>query len=205
MVCGSGLTFVLSRWRQREVPALSADFAAEGCGDAAADVHHPGEGRQVERLRGVAACRLRVGMHLHNEAVGPRRHARRRHALHEARVARAVAGIDDHGQVSLVKPGHRRQRERKVCVRLEGADAALAEHHLAVARIEDIFRGQQQFLDRRRRPALEEHRQGRAPHRLEQPVVLHVARAHLENVGVTRHERHVLVHENTNNMPRPVH
>ena len=50
---------------------------------------------------------------------------------------------------------------------------------------------EQPLLDRRRHAALEQHRHADVADRLEQQVVLHVARADLEHVGVARDQRHV--------------
>ena len=106
---------------------------------------------------------------------------------------RAVAWIDYHREVGAgLEPGDGRQGEREAGVRFKRADPALAEHHPHVAAVEDVFRGEEQFLDRRRRPALEEHGDVRLSDRLEEAVVLHVAGADLEDVGILGHERHVL-------------
>ena len=67
----------------------------------------------------------------------------------QIRVARAVAGIDHDRQVRLVvQVGHGRQRQREAGVVLERADAPLAEHHVRVAFVQDVFGGQQQLFDR---------------------------------------------------------
>ena len=58
----------------------------------------------------------------------------------------------------LMEVGHAGQGQGEARVVLEGADAALAEHDATVAGFEDILGGQQEFIDRGRRPALEQHR-----------------------------------------------
>ena len=70
------------------------------------------------------------------------------HPRHQRRVARAMAGIDHHGQVrAVVQIGHRGQREREPRVRLESADAPFAKHHVGIAGIEDIFGRQQELVE----------------------------------------------------------
>ena len=67
---------------------------------------------------------------------------------------------------------------------LERADAALAQHHVRVALLEDVVGRHQQLVERGRQPALEQHRLAELAGDLEQRVVLHVARADLDHVGV---------------------
>ena len=87
---------------------------------------------------------------------------------------------------------HRRQRQREARVILERADAALAEHHLCVARFQNVFGGEQELIHRRRWAALEQDRQIRFADRFEQWVVLHVAGADLQHVGILRYQLDVL-------------
>jgi hypothetical protein len=90
-------------------------------------------------------------------------------------------GLDDDPVGARGRRGQR-QREREAVRALERADAALAEHHVGVALLEDVLRAHQQLLERRRQAALEQHRDARAPDLGEQRVVLHVARADLDDV-----------------------
>ena len=80
--------------------------------------------------------------------------------------------------------GTAREVEREARRGLERADAALAQHHVLVALLEDVVGGHQQLVERRRQPALEQHRLAELAGDLEQRVVLHVARADLDHVGV---------------------
>ena len=83
----------------------------------------------------------------------------------------------------LLEHRDRREVEREAVGGLERADAALAEHHALVALLEDVLRRHQQLLERRRQPALEQHRDAGAADLGQQRVVLHVARADLDHVG----------------------
>ena len=93
--------------------------------------------------------------------------------------------VDDHRQVRVqLEPRDRAEVEREARRGLEGADPALAEDHVLVALLEDVVGGLQQLVERRRQPALEQHRLAELARDLEQRVVLHVARADLHDVGV---------------------
>ena len=72
----------------------------------------------------------------------------------------------------------------KRVVGLEGADAALAQDHVRVARGQDVLGGEQELLDGRGHAALEQHGLAHLAHAPEQREVLDVARADLEHVGV---------------------
>ena len=93
--------------------------------------------------------------------------------------------VDDHRQVRVqLQPRHRAEVEREARGGLERADPALAQDHVLVALLEDVVGGLQQLVERRRQPALEQHRLAELARDLEQRVVLHVARADLDDVGV---------------------
>ena len=81
------------------------------------------------------------------------------HRRDQRSVAGGVRRIDDHRQVrERLDHGHRAEVERVARGGLEGADAALAEHHVRVAVGHDVLGGEQPFLDGVAEPALEEHR-----------------------------------------------
>ena len=88
--------------------------------------------------------------------------------------------------------GDGRQRQGEPGVVLVGPDAPLAEHHVRVAAVEDVLGGQQELVDRRAHPALQQGGLARVADGLEQLVVLHVAGADLEHVGVLGDHRDVL-------------
>ena len=103
-----------------------------------------------------------------------------------------VAGVDDHRQVrELLEHRHGHQVEREAVGGLERADAALAEHHVGVAFLEDVLGRHQQLVERRGQPALEQRRAPGAADLGEQRVVLHVARADLDHVGDLEHRLEV--------------
>ena len=160
-----------------------------------------------QRLEAIAQRLLRMRMNLDDQTVRPGRHRRPGHRRHEAGLAGAVARIDHDGQMRVfVQIRHRCQRQREARVILEGADAALAEHHFRVAGLEDVLRGQQEFVHRRRRAALQQHRQARFADRFQQRIVLHVAGADLQHVGVGGHQFDVLLrhHLRDDRQPRCV-
>ena len=139
----------------------------------------------VQRLRAVAERGLGVLGDLDDDAVGADRGGRARQRLDQAPVARRVRRVDDHRQVRVeLEPRHRAEVEREARGGLERADPALAQDHLLVALLEDVVGRLQQLVQRRRQPALEQHRLAELAGDLEQRVVLHVARADLDDVGV---------------------
>jgi hypothetical protein len=78
----------------------------------------------------------------------------------------------------------------------ESADAALAQDHVVVAARQDVFCGQQQLFDGGRNAALQQHRLALIPQLAQQIVILHVARAHLEDIGILADQRNLrLVHD----------
>ncbi|MNS70374.1 hypothetical protein D3C72_1037170 [compost metagenome] len=105
-----------------------------------------------------------------------------------------MAGVGHHRQVAEALDqrdgGHVEGVAGGVVV---GADAALAEDHLAVARGEQVLGGEQPLLDGGGGAALEHDRLARATRALEQGEVLHVARADLDDVGVALDELEALV------------
>src|SRR5207249_4885577 len=67
---------------------------------------------------------------------------------------------------------------------LKGSDAALTQHHIPVASGHDVLGGQEELLDRRGEPALEQHRLIVGADYLEERELLPVARADLDGVRV---------------------
>ena len=82
----------------------------------------------------------------------------------------------------MVEQRHGRQVERVARVCLERADAALAQDDVRVAGRNDVLGRHQPLLDRGAVAALEHDRPTRLPDRRQERVVLHVARANLEDV-----------------------
>ena len=95
-----------------------------------------------------------------------------------------MARVNDYWEMrESAQDRHGVQVERVACRRLEGANAALAEDHLAVPRSQDVLGGEEPLFDRAREAALQHHRHARSPHGVEQREVLHVARADLQHIG----------------------
>ena len=78
--------------------------------------------------------------------------------------------------------------ERVARVVGERADAALAQDHVVVAFRQDVLGGHQEFFERGRHAALEQHRFARPSGVAQQGEVLHVASADLDAVGILDHE-----------------
>ena len=105
--------------------------------------------------------------------------------LTSQRLPGGMRRVDDHRQVGqVVDERHGGQVERVAGVRLERADAALAQDDVRVARADDVLGGHQPLLDRGAVAALEHDRAGDPADVAQQRVVLHVAGADLEDVGV---------------------
>src|SRR6266404_196772 len=83
--------------------------------------------------------------------------------------------------------GNRGDIERVAGVRLERANAALAENHVVIAAGQDVFRAHQQLFHGGGHAALQKNRLADFAQRTKEIVVLHVARANLKNVHVTQH------------------
>ena len=85
--------------------------------------------------------------------------------------------------------GNRRNIHGVTSIGFESADAALAQNHVVVAARHDVFGGEQQFFQRGRDAALEQHRLLDLAQLAQQVEVLHVAGADLEDVDVRQHQR----------------
>src|SRR4051794_5343019 len=137
-----------------------------------------------ELLRAVADRAVGIRVRLDDDPVGARGGCGQGQGEHEIAPPGRVARIHHHGQVrELLEHRHGHQVEREAVARLEGPDAALAQHHLLVALLEDVLRRHQEVLERGRQAALQEHRDVRAPHLGQEREVRHVARAELDHVG----------------------
>jgi hypothetical protein len=123
-------------------------------------------------------------VHLDHQPVGAGGDRRPPARQQDVAAPQRVAQVDDHRERRLeLEDRHRRDVERVAGGALEGADAALAQHHALVAVRQDVFGGEQQFLERRAEGALQEDRLVDLPERLQQLGVVHVARPHLEHVA----------------------
>src|SRR5271156_4656458 len=69
----------------------------------------------------------------------------------------------------------------------KGADAALAQNEFVVAAGKQVFSGAEQFFKRSGNAAFEQHRLADLAQYAQQIEVLHVARAHLQDVDVGQH------------------
>ena len=140
-----------------------------------------------------AMCGVVVDLDL--QRVGAGRAGGERHGLDVAGVAGCVAGVGDDGQVGeLVQGGDGVQVEGVARARLEGADAALAQHHAVVALAHDVLGRHEQLVDRSGDAAFEQHGRGGLADFLEQVEVLRVAGADLHDVDAALHEQLDVAH-----------
>ena len=102
--------------------------------------------------------------------------------------AGAVRRVAHHGQMrQLLHHGNGGDVHGVAGGGFVGADAALAEDDFVVAAGEDVFAGEQQFFDGGGHAALEQDRLAHLAEFAQQVEVLHVARAHLEQVDIRKH------------------
>ena len=195
---------------RRRVSACASPIAAlTACGPPLRHrlerAHQVAELFGIERLRPVGERRRRIVVHLDQQPVGAAAARGERHRRDEVANAGAVRGIDQDGQMGLLLDiGDGVEIERVAGRGLEGADAALAQHHLLVAGGEQIFGGEQQFLDLGREAALEQHRLARLADGAEQGEILHVAGADLQRVGMFGDESTSAVSITSVTIGRPV-
>src|SRR5580765_6059605 len=91
---------------------------------------------------------------------------------------------DDRQVAELLHDRNRGDVERVARCRFERSYPTLTEDDVGVAAGKDVFGRQQPLLDRRGDTALEQHGLPRVAELTQQGVVLHVARADLEDVAV---------------------
>ena len=87
------------------------------------------------------------------------------------------------------------QIERVSGVIVKRADAALAENDIVVAAGHDIFRAHQQLLERVGKPALEQNRFLDRAHLFQKIVILHVARADLNDINILKQRQMLNIHK----------
>ena len=100
-----------------------------------------------------------IGMNLDHEAVGAGGQRGQGHGGNILALARAVAGVDEDGQVrELFDRRNDREIERVAAVIGKSPHAPLAENHLVVASGKDVFGRHQPFFERGRHAPLEQDR-----------------------------------------------
>src|SRR5579859_3298502 len=124
-------------------------------------------------------------MNLDEQGVGSGGDRGERHGGDEVAMPGTLAGVGDDRQVrELLHQRNRADVHRIARHFLKGANAPLAQDNIGVALRENVFRRQQPLFDGGRHAAFEYDRLIDAPDLVQQEVVLHVARADLQNVGV---------------------
>src|ERR1700732_2290666 len=93
----------------------------------------------------------------------------------------------------LVNDRDRRNVQGVASVSLEGANASLTQNYIVVSTGHDVLGGQQQLFQSRSNAALEENRLLDLAQLAQQIEVLHIARAHLEDVNKRQHDRYLRV------------
>src|SRR2546427_4968652 len=89
----------------------------------------------------------------------------------------------------LLDDGDSGNIQRVASIGLEGANAALAQNHVVIAAGHDVFRRKQQLFESGGDAALEQHRLLDLAQLAQQIKILHIARAHLQDIHVRQHER----------------
>ena len=144
------------------------------------------------RLRAIAECVIRVVMHFHQEPVGTRGNGGARHGRHQIAAAGGMGGIGYDRQVGkFFHHRYSRNVEGIARVSLKAANAALAENYFVIAAGKNIFGGKQKLFNGCRNAALQQYRLADAPQLAQQIIILHIARADLENIGISRQQRNL--------------
>ena len=124
-------------------------------------------------------------MHLHKDSICTAGKSRFCHWRYQIARPGAVRRVHQHRQVAaLLDDGDRTQVESVASGGLEGRDPPLTENDVGIPLRQDILGGQQQIVDSRRHPALENYRLAASTECLEQSEVLHVASADLKSSRV---------------------
>ncbi len=128
---------------------------------------------------------IRVGVAFDEEAVGADGGGGARQGRDEAAAAGSVAGIEDDGEVGeLLEGGDGGDVAGVAGVSFKGADAALAEDDVRVAVGGDVFGGHEEFFQGGAEAAFEQDGAAAFSEGFEERVVLHIAGADLEHVGI---------------------
>src|SRR5215469_12238822 len=163
----------------------SIDGAMEDGGDLAHLVGEFGELFGEDGLHAVGKRLLRLMVNFDKETVGAYGNSRARKWQDFVALARAVAGIDENGQMAPFFNGGYDSEVESVARKIRKcANAALAEHDVVIALREDVFGGHQEFVERSGHAALEKNGLFGATRALEQGEVLHVAGADLNDVRI---------------------
>src|SRR2546425_2059151 len=166
-------------------PRRGLHGAAQRPGERVDLGHQRAELLRGQLLRPVAARAFGIGVDFNDQAVRSGGHPGPRHRPHVFALAGALAGIDDHRQVrEFFQHGDGAQVQQVARVVIEAPDPAFAEHDAVVAFVHDVLSSEQQLLNRGTGPTLEQHGEFGAAGLAQQRVVLHVARADLDHVGV---------------------
>ena len=116
-----------------------------------------------------------------------------RQGRNQVAMAGGVAGVGDDGQVrDLLEQRNGGYVEGVARGCFKGANAALAENDVGVAVIENNLRRAQQIGHRGHHAALQQDGTARTRRGFKQRVVLHVARADLQDVGILGNQRNVV-------------
>src|SRR5215472_1844038 len=100
----------------------------------------------------------------------------------------------------LLYQRHRIDVHGIACKSLKSPDASLTQDHVGIALREYVFGGQQPLLNGCREPTLEEYRLASTSNFIKQIIILHIARADLQDIGVLADQiyisgRHDLSHD----------
>ena len=158
---------------------------AADCGEEGLQLaNEGGESGEIDLLLPVAHGFGGVGMHLDNEAVGTHCNGSAAKRDDEIGASTALAWIDDDGEVAFFFcDGDGCEIEGVAGVGFKGADAAFAEKDIGIAVGEEVFGGQEPFLDAFAHSAFEQDGFATAGTGNEKLEVLGVAGTDLQEVG----------------------
>jgi len=160
------------------------DAAVEDGGDLANFGEEFGEFGGEDGLHAVGEGFFGLMVDFDEEAVGADGHGGTGERKNFVALAGAVAGIDHDGEMAAFVDGGDNGEVEGVAGEIgEGADTALAEDDIVVALAHDVFGSHEEFVERGGHAAFEQHGFPGAAGALEERIILHVARADLDDVG----------------------
>src|SRR6266849_1078098 len=167
---------------------VSGHAAADGGGDDAELGHELGEVSGLEGLRAIGKSVVGVVVDFDEQAVGAGGYGGAGHGRNFVAAPGTVGGVGEHGEMrKFFDYGDGGDVERVARVGLEGTDAALADNDVVIAAGEDVLGAEQQLFHGGGHAALEEDRLADFAECAEEIIILHIARADLEDVHVAEH------------------
>src|SRR6201992_185137 len=186
---------MVMRWMVTVLPHLSVHgnfrpyVPAHSSSDDPKLVHELLELLRKQGLGSVGKGLIRVGMNLDQQPITPCGDCGAGHGRDLVAAANTVRGIGKHRKMrELLDDRDGGDVHGIAGIGFESANASLAKHHIVITAGQDVLRRKQQLFQGRCNAALEQHRLAHQANLAQQIEVLHIARTHLENVNVGKHE-----------------